>query len=99
MEKLGISLGYLVFQILNFAIICLLLYAWAYKPILKMLDNRKQKIAQGLEDARIASEARANAEQDAAKILAEAQNKANQVIRESTERAETAALELSLIHI
>jgi F-type H+-transporting ATPase subunit b len=94
MEKLGISLGYLVFQIFNFSIICILLYAWAYKPILKMLDNRKQKIAQGLEDARIASEARANAEQDAAKILAEAQNKANQVVRESTERAETAALEI-----
>jgi len=94
MEKLGISLGYIVFQIFNFSIICILLYAWAYKPILKMLDNRKQKIAQGLEDARIASEARANAEQDAAKLMAEAQNKANQVVRESTERAETAALEI-----
>ena len=94
MEKLGISLGYLVFQILNFTIICILLYAWAYKPILRMLENRKQKIAQGLEDARIASEARANAEQDAAKILAEAQNKANQVVRDSTERAEAAALEI-----
>lgn len=94
MEKLGISLGYLVFQILNFTIICILLYAWAYKPILKMLDKRKQKIAQGLEDARIASEARANAEQDAAKILVEAQNKANQVVRESTDRAEAAALEI-----
>jgi F-type H+-transporting ATPase subunit b len=94
MEKLGISLGYLLFQIFNFTILVLLLYAWAYKPILKMLDNRKQKIAQGLEDARVASEARENAEQDAAKILAEAQNKANQVVRESTDRAETAALEI-----
>ena len=94
MEKLGISLGFLLFQIFNFTILCILLYAWAYKPILKLLDNRKQKIAQGLEDARIASEARANAEQDAAKILAEAQNKANQVVRESTDRAEAAALEI-----
>jgi F-type H+-transporting ATPase subunit b len=94
MEKLGISLGYLAFQILNFAIICILLYAWAYKPILKMLENRKQKIAQGLEDARIASEARANAEQEAAKILTEAQAKANQVVREATDRAEAAALEV-----
>jgi F-type H+-transporting ATPase subunit b len=94
MEKLGISIGYLLFQIFNFTILALLLYAWAYKPILKMLDNRKQKIAQGLEDARIASEARANAEQDAAKILADAQSKANQVVRESTERAEAAALEI-----
>jgi F-type H+-transporting ATPase subunit b len=94
MEKLGISLGTLIFQVLNFTIVCILLYAWAYKPILKMMDNRKQKIAQGLEDARIASEARANAEQEAAKILAEAQSKANQVVHESTERAEAAALEI-----
>src|SRR4030066_1957902 len=94
MAKLGLNLGFLLFQIFTFAVLCILLYAWAYKPILKMLDNRKQKIAQGLEDARIASEARANAEQDAAKILAEAQTKANQVVRESTDRAETAALEI-----
>jgi F-type H+-transporting ATPase subunit b len=94
MAKLGLNLGFLLFQIFNFAVLCILLYAWGYKPILKMLDNRKQKIAQGLEDARIASEARANAEQDAARILTEAQNKANQVVRESTERAETAALEI-----
>ncbi len=94
MAKLGLSLGTLIFQILNFAIICILLYAWAYKPIMRMLDNRKQKIAQGLEDARIAGEARASAEQDAAKIMADAQGKANQLIRESTERAEAAAIEI-----
>src|SRR5512135_3753377 len=94
MEKLGISLGTLIFQILNFTIVCILLYAWAHKPILKMMDNRKQKIAQGLEDARIASEARANAEQEAARIVAEAQTKASQLLRESTERAEAAALEI-----
>ncbi len=94
MAKLGINLGFLLFQIFNFTILVILLYAWAYKPVLKMMSTRKQKIAQGLEDARIASEARANAEQEAARILAEAQNKANQVVRESTERAETAALEI-----
>lgn len=94
MEKLGINLGTLIFQILNFTIVCILLYAWAYKPILNMMNNRKQKIAQGLEDARVASEARANAEQDAAKILAEAQTKASQVVRELTERAEAAVLEI-----
>jgi F-type H+-transporting ATPase subunit b len=94
MEKLGLNLGYLIFQILNFTIVCILLYAWAYKPILNMMDKRKTKIAQGLEDARVASEARANAEQEAAKILAEAQSKANTVIHESTERAEAVALEI-----
>jgi len=94
MEKLGVNLGYLIFQILNFSIVCILLYAWAYKPILNMMDKRKTKIAQGLEDARVASEARANAEQDAAKIMAEAQAKASQVVHEASEHAEAVALEI-----
>ena len=94
MDKLGISLGYFIFQVANFSVMAILLYAWAYKPIVKMLETRKQKIAQGLEDARVAAEARANAEQEAAKILAEAQSKANAVVREATERAEVAVKEV-----
>ncbi|MGW8182256.1 MAG: F0F1 ATP synthase subunit B, partial [bacterium] len=68
-----------------------LLYAWAYKPIINMLENRKKNIAQGIEDARIAAEARANAEKDAREIVAKAQAEASQKVRESTERAESAA--------
>jgi F-type H+-transporting ATPase subunit b len=91
MDKLGINLGYLLFQIFNFAVLAVLLGMWAYKPIVRMLENRKEKIAQGMEDARIAAEARANAEKDAARIIAEAQAKSAQTIREATERAEVAA--------
>jgi F-type H+-transporting ATPase subunit b len=90
MEALGVSLGFLLFQIFNFTIVAVLLYAWAYRPIINMLEARKNKIAQGLEDARVAAEARANAEQEAAKIVSEAQGKSNQVVREATERAELA---------
>src|SRR4030042_360388 len=90
MDALGVNVGFLLFQIFNFTIVAVLLYAWAYKPILRALENRKNKIAQGLEDARIAAEARANAEQEAAKIIAEAQGKSSQVVREATERAELA---------
>jgi F-type H+-transporting ATPase subunit b len=94
MEKLGINLGFFLFQVFNFTILALLMYALAYKPIVRMLETRKKKIAQGLEDARIAAEARANAEKEAKAILAEAQNNAAQKIREATERAEVAAKEL-----
>ncbi len=90
MEKLGINLGYLLFQIFNFAIIAIVLYALAYKPILKMLENRKRKIAQAMEDSQVAAEARANAEQEAGKIVADAQSKASHLVREATERAESA---------
>lgn len=94
MDKLGISLGFFIFQVANFTVMAVLLYAWAYKPIVKMLETRKLKIAQGLEDARVAAEARANAEQEAAKIMAEAQAKASAVVRDATERAEVAVKEV-----
>jgi F-type H+-transporting ATPase subunit b len=94
LDQLGITLGYLLVQIFNFAIIFVILRAWVYKPILGLLDRRRTAIAQGLEDARIAAEARQNAEQEAEKILGEAQSKASQVVREATERAEVQGREV-----
>ncbi|MBK8780577.1 MAG: F0F1 ATP synthase subunit B [Anaerolineales bacterium] len=90
MEALGINLGLLIVQLIAFAIVFLTLNAWVYKPILDMMESRKAKIAQGLEDARVAAEARANAEKEAAKVLAEAQAEASKVVREATERAASA---------
>jgi len=94
MEALGINVGLLIVQIIAFTIVFLTLNAWVYKPMLDMMDSRKTKIAQGLEDARVAAEARANAEKDAAKIIADAQAEAGKVVRESTDRAEVAAKEV-----
>lgn len=94
MDKLGISLGYLIVQIFNFVVMLLVLKRFVYKPILGMLEKRRQAIAQGLEDARIAAEARANAEKEAEKIIAEAQAKAAQIVREASERAEAVAREI-----
>ena len=90
MEALGINLGMLVVQILVFTIVMLTLNAWVYKPMLNMMETRKQKIAQGLEDARVAAEARADAQKEADKIRAEAQAEAAKIVREATERAATA---------
>jgi F-type H+-transporting ATPase subunit b len=90
MEQLGINLGLLIVQIIAFTILFLTLNAWVYRPMLNMMESRKQKIAQGLEDARVAAEARANAEKEAAKIVADAQTEASQIVREATERAAVA---------
>jgi len=91
MEALGINLGLLIVQLIAFTIVMLTLNAWVYKPMLDMMETRKKKIGQGLEDARVAADARANAEKDAAKIIAEAQAEASKVVREATERAEVAS--------
>src|SRR5215467_4917671 len=90
MEALGINLGLLIVQIIAFIIVFLTLNAWVYQPMLNMMETRKQKIAQGLEDARVAAEARADAEKDAAKIIANAQAEASKIVAEATERAAAA---------
>src|SRR5712692_1327303 len=94
MAQLGINPGFLVVFGLYFLLVMFVMTRWVYNPVVNFLEARKQKIAQGLEDARIASEARANAEKEAAKLLAEAQADANKRIAEATDRAEKAAAEV-----
>lgn len=94
LTPLGINLTFLISHIVNFVALLLILRLWAWGPIRRMLEQRREKIAQGLEDARVAAEARANAEQEAQAILARAQVEANQKVREASERAEQVAREI-----
>jgi len=94
LEKLGFNLGSILIQIASFGILFVVLRAWVYKPLMGMLEKRRNTIAQGLEDARVAAEARANAERESNQIIAEAQAKAAEVVREATTRAEVAAREV-----
>jgi len=94
LEKLGFNLGSILIQIASFGILFVVVRAWVYKPLMGMLEKRRNTIAQGLEDARVAAEARANAERESNQIIAEAQAKAAEVVREATTRAEVAAREV-----
>ena len=95
MEALGINLGFFAVQVLNFVIVLIVLSAWAYGPVTKLLHDRQQRVAQGLEDARVAGEARANAEKEAEKVVAAAQQEANRRVVEATERAEKAGADVA----
>jgi F-type H+-transporting ATPase subunit b len=94
MQALGINLGFFLFQVFNFAIVVIILYALAYKPITRLLDNRKRTIAQSLEDARIAADARSNAEEEAARIIAEAKSKAASEVSEASVKADKSARDI-----
>lgn len=91
MEALGINLPFLLVQIVNLLIVYTVIAKWVVGPIGNMLEKRRQAIAQGLEDARVAADARANAEKEAAKIIADAQAEASKVVREANERAQEVA--------
>lgn len=94
MEALGVNLPFLLVQIVNLLIIYTVVAKWVVGPIGGLLEKRRQNIAQGLEDARVAAEARANAEKEAAKIIADAQAEASKVVREANERAQGVAKEV-----
>lgn len=94
MDALGINLGYLLVQIVSFAVLFLILNAWVYKPLVKMLESRKEKIQKGLEDARVAAEARDNAEAEAEKIVSAKQAEASELVRQATARAQEVEKEM-----
>jgi F-type H+-transporting ATPase subunit b len=91
MEALGINLGYLIMQILIITIMLLLMKGLVYKPILRILDERKARIAKGLEDARQAAIARDNADVEAKKILDTARQEASKIRQEAVAQAEETA--------
>ena len=47
----GVDWVHLGAQIISFCLVCLLLYLFAYKQILAMLEERRRQIAQGLANA------------------------------------------------
>ncbi len=94
MEALGINGSFLLVQIVNLIIVYVVVSKWIVSPITSMLEKRRETIANGLEDARVAAEARANAEKEAQKITADAQAKASQIVREATERADVVGREV-----
>ena len=91
LTPLGINVGFLIAQIVNFLLLFLLLRALLWKPLSNMLDSRSAKIAKGLEDAAAAANARRNAEAEAEKILTAARADAAREVEQARSRGEEVA--------
>jgi F-type H+-transporting ATPase subunit b len=98
----GVDWSHLGAQVVSFGIVCAVLYRFAYGPVLKMLEERRQQIAQGLVNAaQIKAElarteaqrqeviGRANAE--GVRLIEEARAAAARVQQEETRKAVAAA--------
>jgi F-type H+-transporting ATPase subunit b len=91
MEALGISFGYLFMQIILFTILFFVLRGYLYTPIIRVLEERKARIAKGLEDARQAAIARDSADAQAKKVLDDARAEAAKIRQEAAGQAEEQA--------
>jgi F-type H+-transporting ATPase subunit b len=84
---LGFNLPSLISNLINFVILLVLLRLFLYRPVLKLLDERRKRIADGLENAAQATSAAAASEADAKAAAVQAQQQA----RESVQQAQEAA--------
>jgi F-type H+-transporting ATPase subunit b len=94
LQSLGINPIYLLAYVVNFIVLVVLLRALLYKPILKMFDDRRAKIEKGLQDARAAESARANAEAEQRRLLDIARIEAQKLRAEASQLAEQDAAKI-----
>jgi F-type H+-transporting ATPase subunit b len=94
LEALGINLGYLISQLINFTLLVVLLYFVAYKPILRMLDERSARIKKGLEDAEAASRRAAEMEQEFERRMGDARKQGQELVSQATQLSEKARQEI-----
>ena len=101
----GVDWPHLIAQIISFCIVCALLYRFAYRPVLAMLQQRRERIAEGLADtakikAQLAQtetqrqEIMAQINAQATKLIEEARTAAARVQEQETQKAVAAAKQI-----
>lgn len=78
-QAFGIDIKLIAVQIINFVVLLAVLSYFLYKPVLKLLNDREEKIKQGIVDAEAAAQARATAMDEKSAILTSAQQEAQEV--------------------
>ena len=79
----GIDWPHLVAQTISFGIVCVVLYVLAYKPILRMLEARREQIAGGLANAQKIAAELARIEQERRVVLTAADAEGQRLIEEA----------------
>jgi F-type H+-transporting ATPase subunit b len=79
----GVDWPHLLAQVASFCIVSLILYRFAYRPVLKMLEVRRQQIALGLANAEQIKAELARTEAQRQEVMAQANAQANKFIEEA----------------
>jgi F-type H+-transporting ATPase subunit b len=87
----GVDWPQLLAQIVSFCVVCALLYHFAYRRVLAMLEDRRQKIAEGLANAEKIKTELARMEERRQEVLVQANQQATHLIEEA--RAAAARVE------
>ena len=85
--QFGFNTQLFISQVISFCVVAFLLHRFAYKPVLKVLEERRQKIAQGLADAEKMKQELAAAQVKVQELLGQAGAQASRIIEEARNAA------------
>jgi F-type H+-transporting ATPase subunit b len=85
---LGINLPVLIAQIVNVVVLLGLLYLVAYKPVMRMLDERSRRIKESMEQAETIKEQAVHTEEEVKKQLETASKEGQQKIAQAVKIGE-----------
>lgn len=88
LAKLGISPAILLAQIINFVVLLGLLYLLAYKPIMRMLDERSRKVKESMDQTEYIKQQAILAEEETKKRIEAASKEGQEVITRATRTGE-----------
>lgn len=94
MDALGIDLGAFVFYTLNFLLLLFLLQQFLFRPVLSALHNRETRIRESIENAEQVKQQVARAQQDYEARLNEARQEAARILAQANERAKVVEQEV-----
>jgi F-type H+-transporting ATPase subunit b len=94
LEKLGINWALLIAQLFNVILLVWLLSRLLYRPVLNMLNERTQRIQESLRDAEQVKQQLANAKRDYDAEIAKARQEAAGVLAQAQERARVQEAEI-----
>lgn len=83
----GIDLSLIIAQAVNFGVLFLVLTYLLYKPVLKTLDERRAKVAQGVEDAEKGTAMLATADTEAGARVKAAEEEATSIVNAARDAA------------
>lgn len=94
MEALGINLPKLIYQIINFAAMAGILYVLLYKPVFNLLTERRKRIEESLQEADRMRQQTQSAQAEYEQELAKARQEAAQILAQAQERAKAQETEI-----
>src|SRR5680860_182309 len=87
-QALGLDLRILLAQLFNFALLIFILWRFAYKPVFKILEERRQKIAKSVADADEAGIRLQKSNEESKEIISNSRREASLIIEEAQKKAE-----------